>query len=93
MGIIRSQRVAPLVPIINIQYILPKSSISFIYSGEIVFPSYQQLQPVPDLINNQFPIIGNPDLQSSLSHSILLNYRAVKAIFRVDKTLGNKESI
>ncbi|WP_177189180.1 outer membrane beta-barrel protein [Chitinophaga sp. YR573] len=77
-GITRTQRIAPLVPIVNMQYKLPKSAITFIYSGESIFPSYQQLQSVPDLSNNQFPIIGNPDLQSSLTHSILLSYRAVK---------------
>ncbi|PSL30681.1 TonB-dependent receptor [Chitinophaga ginsengisoli] len=65
-----------LVPVFRIQYKLTKQSmVSLSYSGNVIFPTYQQLQPVPDLTNAQFPIIGNPDLRPAFAHSVFFNYR------------------
>lgn len=66
-----------LVPVFRIQYKLPKQAmVSLSYAGNVIFPTYQQLQPVPDLTNAQFPIIGNPDLRPAFAHSVFFNYRA-----------------
>lgn len=65
-----------LVPVFRIQYKLPKQAMmSLSYAGNVLFPTYQQLQPVPDLTNAQFPIIGNPDLRPAFAHSVFFNYR------------------
>ena len=65
-----------LVPVFRIQYRLPKQAmVSLSYAGNVIFPTYQQLQPVPDLTNAQFPVIGNPDLRPSFAHSVFFNYR------------------
>lgn len=64
------------VPVFRIQYKLPKQAMmSLSYSGNVQFPAYQQLQPVPDLTNAQFPVIGNPDLRPALGHGFFFNYR------------------
>ena len=66
-----------LVPVFRIQYKLPKQAmVSLSYAGNVIFPTYQQLQPVPDLTNAQFPVIGNPDLRPAFAHSVFFNYRA-----------------
>jgi hypothetical protein len=71
--VVRSDR---LVPVFRIQYKLPRSAmLSLSYAGNVIFPTYQQLQPVPDLTNAQFPVIGNPDLRPSFAHSLFFNYR------------------
>lgn len=65
-----------LVPVFRIQYKLPRQAMaSLSYAGNVLFPSYQQLLPVPDLTNAQFPVIGNPDLKPSFVHSVFFNYR------------------
>lgn len=72
-GVVKSNK---LVPVFRIQYKLPKQSmLSLSYAGNVIFPTYQQLQPVPDLTNAQFPIIGNPDLRPAFAHSLFFNYR------------------
>jgi hypothetical protein len=65
-----------LVPVFRLQYKLPKQAmVSLSYAGNVIFPTYQQLQPVPDLTNAQFPVIGNPDLRPAFAHSVFFNYR------------------
>lgn len=71
-------RSSPLAPVLRIQYKLPRSQfVSLFYNGVVIFPSYQQLQPAPDLTNAQFPIVGNPLLKSGFTHSVFLNYRSL----------------
>ncbi|SFE06288.1 Outer membrane receptor proteins, mostly Fe transport [Chitinophaga sp. CF118] len=68
----------PLAPVLRIQYKLPRSQfISLFYNGVVIFPAFQQLQPVPDLTNAQFPIVGNPLLKPGFTHSVFLNYRSL----------------
>ncbi|MBW8683785.1 outer membrane beta-barrel protein [Chitinophaga rhizophila] len=65
-----------LVPVFQLQYKLPKQAMmSLSYSGNVMFPGYQQLQPVPDLTNAQFPVIGNPNLRPAFAHALFFNYR------------------
>ena len=65
-----------LLPVSRLQYKPSKSeTIIFNYTGNVAFPALQQLQSIPDLTNPQFPVIGNPNLNSSVSHSLSANYR------------------
>jgi hypothetical protein len=65
-----------LVPILRLQYKLtPMAMLTLAYMGSVGFPTYQQLQPIPDLTNPQFPIIGNPNLRTYLSHTLTTSYR------------------
>jgi hypothetical protein len=67
---------SPVVPVFRVQYTLPHAAmLTLAYNGNTTFPSYQQLQPVPDLSNPQSPIIGNPNLSTSLTHNLFLVYR------------------
>lgn len=71
---------SPLAPVLRIQYKLPRSQfVSLFYNGVVIFPSYQQLQPAPDLTSAQFPVVGNPLLKAGFTHSVFLNYRSLNA--------------
>ncbi|SFD21135.1 Outer membrane receptor proteins, mostly Fe transport [Chitinophaga sp. CF118] len=71
------KRSTPLVPVFTAQYKLPHRGFFMLtYMGNVGFPSYQQLLPVTDLTNAQFPVIGNPDLRTSFTHSSALSYRS-----------------
>lgn len=71
-------RSTPVLPLVSVEYTLPRAAFfSMVYSGDIIFPTYQQLQPAPDLTNPQFPIIGNPGLHSSLTHWLFFVYHHV----------------
>jgi len=97
---------SPLAPVLRIQYKLPRSRfISLFYNGVITFPTFQQLQPTPDLTNAQFPIVGNPDLKPSFVHSVYINYRGmntaknntlfmhVSANYNVNKVVTNTVTV
>jgi len=43
------------------------------YNGRNNEPSFSQIQPVTDLSNPQFPVVGNPNLKAEFVHSI--NFR------------------
>lgn len=65
-----------LVPVIRAKYKLSRmAAFEMAYSGTVGFPTYQQLQAIPDLTNPQFPVIGNPNLRTSLSHNLTSSYR------------------
>jgi hypothetical protein len=65
-----------VVPVAQLIYRLPEgATASIAYTGNVVFPTFQQLQPIPDLTNPSTPVIGNPELKPSYMHSIFLNYR------------------
>ncbi|WP_177189184.1 TonB-dependent receptor [Chitinophaga sp. YR573] len=65
-----------MVPVFRIQYKLSNSKIlTLAYTGNVTFPTNQQLQPIADLSNAQFPVVGNPNLKPSLAHTLFLNYR------------------
>lgn len=49
-------------------------TLSFQFSGSPQLPSLQQLQPITDLSNPQYPVEGNPHLKSSLTQAITLTY-------------------
>ncbi|RYE28082.1 MAG: hypothetical protein EOP42_17850 [Sphingobacteriaceae bacterium] len=49
-------------------------ALTFNYSGNSNQPSFTQLQPVPDLSNNQYPVEGNPNLKPEFSNNFSLRY-------------------
>ncbi|MDR3713317.1 MAG: TonB-dependent receptor [Puia sp.] len=44
------------------------------YTGNSLPPQVQQLQPVMDLSNPQYPVTGNPSLKPSYTHAVGLHY-------------------
>jgi len=58
-------------------------SLSANFSGSSVMPSYTQLQPVPDLSNALYPVIGNPNLNPQYNNTLSLRYN------HFDFTSGN----
>src|SRR5690606_40800647 len=50
-------------PIARFEYVFSNSKrLSFNYNGRPTEPGYSQLQPVRDISNPQFPVVGNPEL-------------------------------
>ncbi|WP_066836093.1 TonB-dependent receptor [Rufibacter ruber] len=45
------------------------------YQANAQQPSVEQLQPIPDVTDPKYIIIGNPNLQPSIQHGLNLNYR------------------
>ncbi|SEB01294.1 TonB-dependent receptor [Pedobacter hartonius] len=52
-----------------------RNSWSANYNGSNTAPNINQLQPVRDIRNLQNIIVGNPDLKTSFTHFLNLNYR------------------
>jgi hypothetical protein len=44
------------------------------YFGRSSEPDYTQLQPIPDVSNPQYPVIGNPNLNAEFNHRFNLRY-------------------
>ncbi len=65
-----------LAPIARYQYRFGGTkSLTVNYYGSAAEPQFAQLQPVRDVSNPQRPIVGNPDLNSSFSHTLDANFR------------------
>ena len=63
------------VPVARFSYNFSKTrSFNIRYFGRSNEPSYGQLQPIADISNRQFPVIGNPDLNAEFNHSLNLRY-------------------
>lgn len=66
-----------MFPSARFQYKFSRSKeLSVNYNGRSNQPGYNQLQPVTDRSNPQFPIIGNPDLNAEFSNNVNLRYNA-----------------
>lgn len=64
-----------LSPIVSFSYSLSRAQkIRLGYSTAITFPSLQEIQPVTNLSDPQYPVTGNPDLRPAVSRSINLNF-------------------
>ncbi|TKC03623.1 outer membrane beta-barrel protein [Pedobacter frigoris] len=64
-----------LIPIARMEYVFSRQHrISLNYSGNANEPTFDQIQPVRDVINPQNPIVGNPDLLATFTHAINGNY-------------------
>ena len=63
------------LPTIQAAYAFSKSrTLSFQYSGSPSLPGLQQVQPVTDLTNPQYPVTGNPGLRPAYSQGLSLHY-------------------
>jgi hypothetical protein len=64
-----------VIPIARVQYLWSRQhSIQLNYSGNANEPSFDQIQPVRDVSNTQNPIVGNPNLKVTFTHSINTTY-------------------
>lgn len=54
--------------------IKPAQTISLSYRGQSSLPTLQQVSPVKDLTNPQYPVTGNPGLKPSYTQSAGLHY-------------------
>lgn len=59
------------------------ATLNFNYNALVHQPSFIQLQPVPDLSRPQYPVIGNPALEPTISHRISLSFH------RFNRTTGH----
>jgi len=64
-------------PIIKIYYKINTSSLSLLCDHYLTYPSYQQIQSIPDKTNILFPVIGNPNLKASATTRIIAELRHV----------------
>ena len=69
-----SQDYNNVVPSINIQHTIGKSSFGVAFTDRIQRPGIFQLNPFVDLSNPKFISTGNPDLHPELLHNFELNY-------------------
>lgn len=90
-------------PVARFEYIFSNSKrLSFTYNGRPNEPGYSQLQPVRDISNPQFPVVGNPELAAEFSHNLNLRYNnfdlasgsslfgMLMATFTNDKVVSNR---
>lgn len=67
-------------PTLRFSYNFAKTvSLRINYTGASSEPSFEQIQPVVDLSNPQRPVIGNPNLKSSLNQSLNIEYNNTSA--------------
>jgi hypothetical protein len=70
------------------------SSFKIKYSGETIFPTFQQLSLVPDYTDIQNPIYGNPYLKAAQRHNISFdlfkNIKLSTLIFKITGTILQK---
>ena len=64
-----------LIPVLRYSYNFSKTKeFNASYNGRNNEPSFNQLQPVTDVSNPQFPVVGNPNLKAEFSHNINIRY-------------------
>lgn len=64
-----------LIPIARFQYRWSRQhNLQINYSGNANEPTFDQIQPVRDVSNPQNPIVGNPNLKATFTHSVNGNY-------------------
>lgn len=64
-----------LLPTAQLAYAFSREKkLSFNYSGSTSPPSLQQLSPIEDLSNPQYPVTGNPALKPAVNQSLNLQY-------------------
>jgi len=65
-----------MLPLAQVSYSFsPGQKCNFEYNGASSGPSLQQIQPVINLSNPQYPVQGNPDLKPSYTHTANLHYQ------------------
>jgi hypothetical protein len=64
-----------LFPVASINYSLNRTQkLHLDYETTVAAPTLQQVQPVTDLSNLQYPVTGNPDLKPAVTRSVNLHY-------------------
>ncbi|ADY53510.1 hypothetical protein Pedsa_2971 [Pseudopedobacter saltans DSM 12145] len=64
-----------IYPSARFQYKFSRSKeFNINYNGRSNLPSYNQLQPVTDNSNPQFPVVGNPNLGAEFNNSVNIRY-------------------
>ena len=63
------------IPVARYAYNFSKTkAFNASYNGRSNEPSFSQLQPITDVSNPQFPVVGNPNLKAEFSHNINLRF-------------------
>jgi hypothetical protein len=64
-----------VLPVAQFSWAFTRSrTLSFQYNGNPELPGLQQLQPLTNLSNPQYPILGNPSLKPAFSQTFNLHY-------------------
>ena len=64
-----------IIPIARFEYLWSRQHrVSFNYNGNANEPTFDQIQPVRDVSNPNNPIVGNPNLRATFSHSLRTDY-------------------
>ena len=64
-----------IIPVLRYSYNFSKTKeFNASYNGRNNEPSFNQLQPVTDVSNPQFPVVGNPNLKAEFNHNINIRY-------------------
>jgi hypothetical protein len=64
-----------LIPVLRYSYNFSKTKeFNASYNGRNNEPSFNQLQPVTDVSNPQFPVVGNPNLKAEFNHNFNIRY-------------------
>lgn len=64
-----------LIPVARYSYRFSRTKeFNASYNGRNNEPSFAQIQPVIDLSNPQFPVVGNPNLKAEFIHSLNLRF-------------------
>lgn len=63
------------MPVARFEYKFSRTKgLNISYFGRSNEPGFSQLQPIKDVSNPQFPIIGNPNLDAEFIHNVRLRY-------------------
>lgn len=63
------------IPVARYTYVFSKTKeFNASYNGRNNEPSFNQLQPVTDISNPQFPVVGNPNLKAEFVHNVNIRY-------------------
>jgi hypothetical protein len=63
------------------------------YSGTNSEPSFQEIQPFTDISNPQHPVVGNPNLKPTFTHSVNLQYNNYIANSKLNFSFGVNASV
>ena len=78
-----------VIPIARFEYLWSRQHrISLNYSGNANEPSFDQIQPVRDVSNPQNPIIGNPNLRATFTHTVRADYNNYIANSKLNYSLN-----
>lgn len=78
-----------VIPIARFEYLWSRQHrVSLNYSGNANEPSFDQIQPVRDVSNPQNPVIGNPNLRATFTHTVRADYNNYIANSKLNYSLN-----